>query len=77
MVKTIVVTGGNRGIGKEICRQLAVMGHKIVLCSRDLSKGEKAALDIDAKVDVQSLDVINSDSINNLVKYLAVYLLIV
>jgi len=42
-----VVTGGNRGIGLEVCRQLAALGYAVVLGSRDLRKGELAAKEID------------------------------
>jgi len=42
-----VVTGGNRGVGREICRQLALLGYGVVLCSRDLRKGELAAKELD------------------------------
>ena len=38
-----LVTGGNRGIGLEVCRQLAQLGIKVVLGSRDLAKGVAAA----------------------------------
>ena len=40
--KVAVVTGGNRGIGFEICRQLAGLGMRVVLASRDLATGEAA-----------------------------------
>ena len=40
--KVAVVTGGNRGIGFEICRQLAGLGMQVVLTSRDPAKGEAA-----------------------------------
>ena len=42
-----VVTGGNRGIGLEVCRQLATLGYAVVLGSRDLRQGELAAKEID------------------------------
>jgi NAD(P)-dependent dehydrogenase (short-subunit alcohol dehydrogenase family) len=42
-----VVTGGNRGIGLEVCRQLAALGYAVVLGSRDLRRGELAAKEID------------------------------
>lgn len=41
--KIAVVTGGNRGIGFETCRQLAKLGLQVVLTSRDAEKGDRAA----------------------------------
>jgi NAD(P)-dependent dehydrogenase (short-subunit alcohol dehydrogenase family) len=38
-----LVTGGNRGIGLEVCRQLAAKGHEVILGSRDREKGERAS----------------------------------
>ena len=38
----IVVTGGNRGIGFEICRQLASRGAQVVLTARKPEAGEQA-----------------------------------
>jgi NAD(P)-dependent dehydrogenase (short-subunit alcohol dehydrogenase family) len=59
-----VVTGANRGIGLEVCRQLAVEGYAVVLGSRDLDKGRAAAfrLDMDEIVACQ-LDVADDDSV--------------
>jgi NAD(P)-dependent dehydrogenase (short-subunit alcohol dehydrogenase family) len=39
----IVVTGGNRGIGFEICRQLASRGAQVVLTARQPEAGQAAA----------------------------------
>jgi NAD(P)-dependent dehydrogenase (short-subunit alcohol dehydrogenase family) len=40
--RVAVVTGANKGIGYEICRQLARKGLRVVLTSRDAKKGEAA-----------------------------------
>nr|GEV70322.1 hypothetical protein [Tanacetum cinerariifolium] len=37
-----LVTGGNRGIGLEICRQLATKGVEVILTSRNESRGLEA-----------------------------------
>ncbi|MEO8038023.1 MAG: SDR family oxidoreductase [Betaproteobacteria bacterium] len=40
--RVAVVTGGNKGIGYEICRQLARKGLRVVLAARDEKKGTAA-----------------------------------
>src|SRR3569623_1807598 len=40
--KVAVVTGANRGIGLEICRQLAQKDYIVILTSRDEKKGIEA-----------------------------------
>jgi NAD(P)-dependent dehydrogenase (short-subunit alcohol dehydrogenase family) len=42
-----VVTGANRGIGREVARQLAGRGFLVVAGSRDLEAGERTARQID------------------------------
>lgn len=41
--RVALVTGGNRGIGLEVCRQLAGIGITVLLGSRDLHAGAAAA----------------------------------
>ena len=43
MVRTALVTGGNRGIGLEACRELAQAGHAVVLTARSEASGKRAA----------------------------------
>jgi NAD(P)-dependent dehydrogenase (short-subunit alcohol dehydrogenase family) len=67
-----VVTGGNRGMGFETCRQLARLGARVVLTSRDPAKGETAARRLqDAGLDVRdhSLDVADDASIGRLAAF--------
>jgi NAD(P)-dependent dehydrogenase (short-subunit alcohol dehydrogenase family) len=46
LTRVALISGGNRGIGLEIGRQLARKGALIVIGSRDLAKGETAARSI-------------------------------
>ncbi|MBI3549269.1 MAG: SDR family NAD(P)-dependent oxidoreductase [Elusimicrobia bacterium] len=43
MSHTALVTGGNRGIGLEACRQFKELGLKVVLTARDATEGRRAA----------------------------------
>ena len=43
MKRVALVTGGNRGIGKDICRQLAMQNFIVILTARDMDKGQDAA----------------------------------
>jgi NAD(P)-dependent dehydrogenase (short-subunit alcohol dehydrogenase family) len=44
--KIAIVTGANRGIGKEIARQLAAEGIDVVIGARDAAKGEAASAEL-------------------------------
>ena len=46
--RVVVVTGANRGLGREIARQCAARGDTVVLGSRDLDAGRQAAREIGA-----------------------------
>jgi NAD(P)-dependent dehydrogenase (short-subunit alcohol dehydrogenase family) len=65
-MKTVLVSGANRGIGLEICRQLDELGFIVVLGSRDLEKGKEAAKNLSGNVIVKQLDVTDEDSVQML-----------
>lgn len=68
-----VITGANRGLGVETCRQLAHQGVKVVLTSRSEDKGRAAAQSLRNEgldVDYYPLDVTDSKSVRNLVDYI-------
>ena len=60
-----VVTGGNRGIGLDVCRQLADRDYQVVLGSRDPGKGQRAVASLGAGHNVAAcqLDVSHPDSV--------------
>lgn len=66
--KTVLVTGANRGIGFETCRQLAEKGFKVFLTARNKQAGEKATEKLKNKghdVHFIELDVSKEESIMN------------
>jgi NAD(P)-dependent dehydrogenase (short-subunit alcohol dehydrogenase family) len=64
--KIAVVTGGNKGLGKETARQLAKLGYRVIITSRDADRGARAveALASDGiKVEAVDLDLSSPGSI--------------
>jgi NAD(P)-dependent dehydrogenase (short-subunit alcohol dehydrogenase family) len=61
-----LVTGGNRGLGLEICHQLAKKGVCVILTARDLEKGKAAAdrlIEKGYNVHFFQLDITDSEQI--------------
>ena len=75
MTKTVLVTGGNRGIGFEIVRGYAKEGYKVLLACRDEDSGNEAKEEIvGGDVHVIKLSLANEQSIiDPIVRAEAVY----
>src|ERR1700761_7280480 len=58
-----LVTGANKGIGREIARQLAAAGHTVYVGSRDEGRGKDAVAGISGDARLLVLDVTDADSI--------------
>ena len=58
-----VVTGGNKGIGKEIARQLAGAGLTVYVGSRDAARGQRAVEEMGGDTRLLVLDVTDAASI--------------
>ncbi len=65
-----LVTGGNRGIGFEVCRQLADKDYTVILGARNLAKGETAAQSLGDSVIPKQLDVTSHADIDALAGWL-------
>ena len=71
--RTVIVTGANRGIGLEICRQLARLDYRVLLTSRDEAKGRAAAESLrqEGEVHYHQLDVTSRESVLRLRDFVA------
>jgi NAD(P)-dependent dehydrogenase (short-subunit alcohol dehydrogenase family) len=67
--RVALVSGGNRGIGLEICRQLAARGITVILGSRDEESGQTAAEKLSGDVVVHQLDVADEKSVARLASF--------
>ena len=64
-----IVTGANRGLGLEICRQLKKAGADVILTARDAARGQPAADELGVRFHV--LDVTSQISVDELALWLA------
>jgi NAD(P)-dependent dehydrogenase (short-subunit alcohol dehydrogenase family) len=56
--KIALITGANKGIGKETARQLGQLGYTVLLGARDLAKGQAAADELKAEgIDAQAVEI--------------------
>jgi NAD(P)-dependent dehydrogenase (short-subunit alcohol dehydrogenase family) len=61
--RVVVVTGANRGLGLEVVRQCAARGDTVVLGSRDVDAGRRAAVGLGDGVRPVALDVTDVDGL--------------
>lgn len=64
--RSAVITGANKGIGREVARRLATDGFKVWLGARDAERGTRAAKELRAEgLDIQwlAIDVTNEESV--------------
>jgi NAD(P)-dependent dehydrogenase (short-subunit alcohol dehydrogenase family) len=70
MRRTALVTGGTRGIGHAVCRELARQGWDVLLAARDEATGERVAAELrqetGGRISAVRLDVTSRDSITTL-----------
>ena len=55
--RTVIVTGGNSGLGLVTARELARVGARVVLAVRNTAKGDAAAAGMSGDVEVRRLDL--------------------
>ena len=73
-MRTAIVTGANRGVGRGVAKRLAQLGYRTICTSRDEGKGKRTVdeiiREIGAKIAgdlaVHQLDVTDPDSIRRL-----------
>src|SRR5947209_3251399 len=67
MAKTALITGGNRGIGQQLARELASEGWDVLVPARDKQKGEAAVArlrkDTGGRLKAVELDVTSDASV--------------
>jgi NAD(P)-dependent dehydrogenase (short-subunit alcohol dehydrogenase family) len=59
--KTVLITGGSSGLGKETAVGLASMGARVVITARDPERGEAARIDIARRSGNEHVEVLLAD----------------
>ena len=69
MDRVALVSGGNRGIGREVARQLAEKGLAVVIGSRDPGQGDAVARELGNGVVATQLDVTDEESVRSAISF--------
>jgi short-subunit dehydrogenase len=68
--KTVLITGGSRGLGLELARQFADKGARLALCARDLGELERAREELTqrgAEVFLLPCDITDRDEVQEVI----------
>src|SRR5215216_5905028 len=69
--KTVLITGGSRGLGLVLAREFAREGSRLVLCARDEEELEQARIDLESSFDVEVMvircDIRDKQDVNEMV----------
>lgn len=68
--KTVLITGGSRGLGLELAREVLKKGGRVSICARDfdeLKAAEKELLRFGSEVDVRKCDITRQDEVELMV----------
>lgn len=62
MVRNVLITGGNSGIGREMANALAARGDRVIIASRDLARSQRVTSEIrdaepEARIKAMALDL--------------------
>jgi short-subunit dehydrogenase len=66
--KTVLITGASSGLGAEMARQFAGLGHDLALCARRTDRLEELRADLlakhpDRRIEIRALDVTDHDRV--------------
>jgi NAD(P)-dependent dehydrogenase (short-subunit alcohol dehydrogenase family) len=68
--KIAIISGANRGIGKEIAKQLAALDFKVIATGRSLEKIQSISKEIDGDITPVVVDVASTESCDRFSMYL-------
>ena len=71
--KTVLITGGSRGLGLVMAREFAREGARLVLCARDETELQRARTDVESLgVEVMTVpcDVTNNQSVTEMIEHI-------
>ena len=55
-MKLAFITGGTRGLGKEVAKSLALQGMEVVIIGKDLERAKATSAELDVKFEIADLE---------------------